>query len=77
MSATALNRAYLIKWTRYGRWSDDGLSVLNQYGGVIYKLPQPLELREAGMLGVQRVPFLSNQNQVAKHPLKALVNEHG
>ena len=27
----------LIRWTRYGRWSDDGSSVLNNRGEVIYR----------------------------------------
>lgn len=26
-------------WTHYGRWSDDGLTVLNCYGLVCYELP--------------------------------------
>jgi hypothetical protein len=29
------------KWTHYGRWSHDGLKVLNERGDVIYELPAP------------------------------------
>ena len=50
-------------WTRYGRWTDDGLCVLNAYGSVIYRrpewrpLPQALEFGKAGMADAQIVPF--------------------
>ena len=51
-------------WTRYGRWDDAGLRVLNQYGEVIYTLPhglhQPAVLRGAVVVS------LGNLNDLAK-----------
>ena len=44
------------KWTHYGRWDDEGLRVLNQYGEVIYTLPhslhQPAVLQGAIVVGL-------------------------
>ena len=33
-----MSKIHHVKWTRYGRWSEDGLSLLNNYGQIIYKL---------------------------------------
>lgn len=33
---------FLIRWTRYGCWTDDGSAVLNQHGQVIYEKKQGL-----------------------------------
>lgn len=27
------------RWTRYGKWTEDGLQVLGSYGQVVYTLP--------------------------------------
>lgn len=37
----------VVKWTRYGRWTPDGMHVLNNAGGVIYSHPlaRPFKVR--------------------------------
>ena len=42
------------RWTHYGYWSDDGLTVLNNYGGVVYKVP--------GLIPTPSRPVLARQN---------------
>jgi hypothetical protein len=35
----------VVRWTSYGRWTQDGLHVVNNRGGVIYSRPEvPLPL---------------------------------
>lgn len=62
-------------WTRYGRW--DGNFVLNNYGTVVYKLPEPVKLSQTGMFSREHVPLLSHQNKVPENPLKGGVSEWG
>ena len=64
-------------WTRYGRWDDEGLRVLNQYGEVIYELPEAVELRKAQVLRSQGMPLPGNEDQVSKQPFNGWVNEGG
>ena len=62
-------------WTRYGRWDDTGLRVLNQYGEVIYTLPhglhQPAVLRGAVVVGLGRA------DHPAQRPLPVRLSEQG
>ena len=51
-------------WTHYGRWDDEGLRVLNQYGVVIYRLPGCLD--EPFLFGGAVVVSLRNLNDLSQ-----------
>ena len=64
-------------WTHYGRWDDEGLRVLNQYGEVIYESAEAVKLRKAQVLRSQGMPLPGHQNQVPQNGLEGWVNEGG
>lgn len=51
-------------WTHYGRWDDEGLRVVNNYGIVIYRLPGCLD--EPSMFGGAIVVDLGNLNDLTQ-----------
>lgn len=38
----------LVRWTRYGAWSDDGLTVHNEHGAIIYRAGQGMRRTTRG-----------------------------
>lgn len=38
-----------VRWTRYGRWTDDGLYVMGQHGRVVYTHPEANKRRPDGL----------------------------
>ena len=63
--ATSVNLSKIAaRWAHYGRWSDDGLTVLNNYGGTVYKLPHRLD--EPAVLGSAVVVELGRTDHPAQ-----------
>jgi hypothetical protein len=44
----------VVRWTRYGYWSDDGLTVHNEHGAIIYRAGQVLQSFAARKLKAAR-----------------------
>lgn len=38
--STTLGTVPVVKWTTYGRWTPDGLRVLNRFGETVYVHPE-------------------------------------
>ena len=60
-------------WTTYGRWSDDGLTVLNNYGNVCYELPH--SFNKPSVLGRAVVVGVNSLERPTQHRLAVPVTE--
>lgn len=53
------NLPFLVRWTHYGAWTDDGSTVLDQRGHVLYRADQ-------GIQRTTRGPFARTLSALAK-----------